>query len=84
MNANCIVFKFARQKSWKDNIDALPSLENIVVYILLEVILAPVTKPGIRKWGLRGRYSRGVLPPAGARGCAPGKIFKLQMHAGEF
>jgi hypothetical protein len=44
-----------------------------------------VAKPGVSKWGLRGGYGRGVLPPAGGSGAVPPeKIFKLQMHAGEF
>jgi hypothetical protein len=44
-----------------------------------------VAKPGVSKWGLRGRVREGVYPSRwGLGGCAPGKIFKLQMHAGEF
>jgi hypothetical protein len=44
-----------------------------------------VAKPGVSKWGLRGKVREGVyLLPLGPGGCAPGKIFKLQMHAGEF
>jgi hypothetical protein len=45
-----------------------------------------VAKPGVSKWGLRGRVREGVYSlPLGARGLCPRKkIFKLQMHAGEF
>jgi hypothetical protein len=35
--------------------------------------------------GVKGRVREGCTPSRwGAGGCAPGKIFKLQMHAGEF
>jgi hypothetical protein len=46
-----------------------------------------VAKPGVSKWGggVKGRVREGVYPSRwGPGGCAPGKIFKLQMHAGEF
>jgi hypothetical protein len=44
-----------------------------------------VAKPGFSKWGVKGRYGRGCTPSRwGSGGCAPGKIFKLQMHVGEF
>jgi hypothetical protein len=34
---------------------------------------------------VKGRVREGMYPlPLGDRGCVPGKIFKLQMHAGEF
>jgi hypothetical protein len=37
------------------------------------------------KVGVKGEGTGGVYPlPLGVRGCAPRKIFKLQMHAGEF
>jgi hypothetical protein len=40
---------------------------------------------GFQSGGLRGRVREGVHPlPLGVRGTAPGKIFKLQMHVGEF
>jgi hypothetical protein len=44
-----------------------------------------MAKPGVSKWGLRERVWEGVTPSRwGLGGCAPEKIFKLQMHAGEF
>jgi hypothetical protein len=45
-----------------------------------------VAKPGVSKWGLRGRVREGVYSlPLGGSGAVPlKKIFKLQMHAGEF
>jgi hypothetical protein len=40
---------------------------------------------GFKVGGLRGRVREGVyLLSLGPGGCAAGKIFKLQMHAGEF
>jgi hypothetical protein len=50
-------------------------------------LVSPVAKPGVSKWGggLRGTVRTGCTPPGGGSGgCAPGKIFKLQMHVGEF
>jgi hypothetical protein len=48
-------------------------------------ISLPVAKPGVSKWGVKGRVRKGAYPLLlGARGCAPGNIFKLQMHEGEF
>jgi hypothetical protein len=48
--------------------------------------MSAVAKPGVSKWGeVKGEgMGGGVPPPAGARGCVPGKLFKLQMHTGEF
>jgi hypothetical protein len=43
-----------------------------------------VAKPGVSKWGVKGEGMGGGPLSLGARGCAPGKIFKLQMQAGEF
>jgi hypothetical protein len=45
-----------------------------------------VAKPGVSKWGLRGRVREGVysLPLGGSEAVPPENIFKLQMHAGEF
>jgi hypothetical protein len=40
---------------------------------------------GFKVGGLRGRVREGCTPSRwGSGGCAPGKIFKLHMHAGEF
>jgi hypothetical protein len=40
---------------------------------------------GFQSGGLRGRVREGCTPSRrGPRGYVPGKIFKLQMHAGEF
>jgi hypothetical protein len=44
-----------------------------------------VAKPVVSKWALKERVREGCTPPAGGHwGCAPGKSFKLQMHAGGF
>jgi hypothetical protein len=44
-----------------------------------------VAKPGVSKWGVKGEGTGGVYPiPLGVRGLCPRKIFKLQMHVGEF
>jgi hypothetical protein len=44
-----------------------------------------VAKPGVSKWGLRERVREGVIPSRWGLGAVPPeKIFKLQMHAGEF
>jgi hypothetical protein len=47
--------------------------------------LLAVAKPEVSEWGrLRGRVREGVYPSRwGSGGCAPGKIKKKQMHAGE-
>jgi hypothetical protein len=40
---------------------------------------------GFKVGGIGGRVREGVYPlPLGCGGCAPGKFFKFQMHAGEF
>jgi hypothetical protein len=48
--------------------------------------LGAVLKPGVSKWGgVKGEGMDGVYPSRwGPGNCAPGKIFKLQMHASEF
>jgi hypothetical protein len=45
-----------------------------------------VEKAGVSKWGLRGRVREGCTPSRrrGSGTVSPEKIFKLQMHAGEF
>jgi hypothetical protein len=47
--------------------------------------LLAVAKPEVSKWGeVKGRVREGVYPSRwGSGGCAPGKIFKKQMHTGE-
>jgi hypothetical protein len=53
-------------------------------YPLIEVSHS-VAKPGVSKWGVKGRVREGCTPSRwGCGGCAPGKFFKLHMHAGEF
>jgi hypothetical protein len=40
---------------------------------------------GFQSRGVKGRVREGCTPSRwGSGGCAPGKIFKLHMHAGEF
>jgi hypothetical protein len=44
-----------------------------------------VAKPGVSKWGLRGRVREGCIPSCRVSGAMPPeKNFKLQIHAGEF
>jgi hypothetical protein len=43
-----------------------------------------VAKPGVSKWGVKREGTGGVRSRWRLGGCAPRKIFKLQMHAGDF
>jgi hypothetical protein len=61
-------------------------ISNIEILLKYFILVSSGEARGFKVGGLRGRVGRGCtpLPHWGPGGCAPGKIFKIQMHAGEF